>query len=476
MANYRPKSLTELNNLYDKSMAAQNAIKKKGSAIAGTDSNENKDSATSFQDELTLREKTPAQKASDELSDALNDFMKSFGEPEQTPAEKPTVRQPLPITKTVKSAASPRPKADKKAEHPVSKVSAPEEPKAKKEKPDLMRNSERSELLDDYMKIMNDEDDDVAYLKNIIKKKKKNKKEKHQGSPLFEEENKEDLTGESTTDEEAPLPEEVQTEAEAISQVSASSDEEAQDEFTSFASGEEAEEYEDEQQADETAKPKKKRKNIFLQLLLMIVLLAVLLAAVGVGLMKVVVGVDSGNAFAGKYYVFTADETYEEVKINEGDLVITEDKAFGEDDAFAYTDSSSKITFALKGTQIDDERFMAHNDGEVELIRSSNVKGTVIRILPQVGTFVQVVMDNFIIVISVLVAVALILILVLALAFRTKSSYDIDDSEELEEADESDESDESEETDEDENYEADEYDYPAEEDSLSGGELFSSID
>ncbi len=479
MASYRPKSLNELNNLYGKSMAAQTAIKNNGSAITDSGFDKNREYSQAVSEDLQAAEKTAAQIASDELSDALSDFIKNFGEADTAAAEKPAPRQPLPIAKAIKSSAPVTPKTDRSAEHPISKVdttkSAQEDaPKAKKEKPVLMRNSERSELLDDYMKIMNDEDDDMEFLKNIVKKKKKNKKDKHQGSPLFEEEKKSDEPTEENRESENKELSEDLVEASEINEQPAEKETEV---FSSFYNDESEPEYsadEDEQTPSQPA-PVKKGKKIFLQIFLMLILLIVLIGAVAVGLMKVVVGVDSGNAFMDKYYVFTADRTFTEAEINEGDLVITEDKAFAQNDVFAYTkENSDETVYAVKGLQLDSGRFMAHSDNEVELIYADAVKGTVIKTVPSVGAFVSILMDNFIIVISALVSFALILILVIALAFRSKSGYTIDDSEEAEEDEDEEESEEA-----DDEYEADgEYSDEDTDEEYSEKEngLFSSID
>ncbi len=417
MANYRPKSLNELNNLYDKSMAAQNAIKKNGSAIAA-DSDENEKAAEHIHQETTANEKTPSQIASDELSEALSGFIKTFGEADSA-KDKTATRQPLPITKAVKPTVA---SSAKKATSDDSADTAESRPHQteKKEKPVLMRNAERSELLDDYMKIMNDEDDDVAYLKNIIKKKKKSKKDKHQGSPLSEHEN-EETTQEANEqvdnlpeEEKVAKPEEV-TEAEGIESFYA-------DENDSV----EAEETPDEVKP---AKKKKREKNIFLQIFFMLLLLAVLIGAVSLSLVKIVTNADSNDPIMDKYSLFTIDRDFEKAELSKGDLVITENKAVAEEDSFAYKNAYGEIIFAVKGTQIGTDRFMAHYDGEVDLIEETAVRGVIIKTIPSVGNIVKILTDNFIIIISVLIAVALIIILILALAFRSKSNYEIDDSE-----------------------------------------------
>lgn len=415
MANYRPKSLNELNNLYGKSMEAQNAIKKSGTAISA-DTDESEKITGQIHQELPANEKTPSQIASDELSEALSGFIKTFGESDSG-KDKPSVRQPLPITKAVKPAAVAAKKADDSADDTEHQPQQAE----KKEKPVLMRNAERSELLDDYMKIMNDEDDDVAYLKSIIKKKKKSKKDKHQGSPLTGQENEE--AGEETADPSESLPDEGK-----ISEAEESADE--KEGIEGFYSNEnEEDETEEVTEKTKPVKKKKKEKNVFLQILFMLLLLAVLIGAVSLSLLKIVTNADSNDPIMDKYSLFTIDRDFEKAELTKGDLVITENKAVAENDAFAYTNAYGELVFAVKGTQIGTDRFMAHYDGEVDLINEASVRGVIIKTVPSVGNIVKILTDNFIIIISVLIAVALIIILILALAFRSRSNYEIDDSE-----------------------------------------------
>ncbi len=419
MANYRPKSLNELNNLYDKSMAAQNAIKKSGSAIVA-DSDKKEKTAEHIQQELPINEKTPSQIASDELSEALSGFIKTFGETDSA-KDKPVIRQPLPITKAVKPTSAPAVKKSSDEDEADSSESYPQKSE-KKDKPILMRNAERSELLDDYMKIMNDDDDDVAYLKNIIKKKKKGKKDKHQGSPLSDYENEEVSTEETEQTESFP-------EEEKLSDAEESA--EAKEDLESFYA-EENTDPEEEGKITEAVKPTKKNKkgkNIFLQIFFMVLLLAVLIGAVSLSLVKIITNADKNDPIMDKYSLFTIDRDFEKAELTKGDLVITENKAVAENDAFAYKNTYGELVFAVKGTQIGTDRFMAHYDGEVDLIEETEVRGVIIKTIPSVGNIVKILTDNFIIIISVLIAVALIIILILALAFRSKSNYEIDESE-----------------------------------------------
>ncbi len=466
MANYRPKSLDELNNLYGKSMAAQNAIKKSGSAITA-DSDEYEKAADLVQQELQPKEKTASQIASDELSEALSGFIKNFGESD-TAKDKPAVRQPLPITKAVKSASAP---AAKKSTA-EAEASEPQPQKAeKKEKPILMRNAERSELLDDYMKIMNDEDDDVAYLKNIIKKKKKSKKDKHQGSPLSDGENEQAHSQEAEQAEDLP-----EQEAEAVEETE---EKEGIEGFYAAEDDEEQEEAAEEAKPAKKKKEKKKReKNIFLQIFFMLLLLAVLIGAVSLSALKIVTNADKNDPITDKYSLFTIDRDFEKAELTKGDLVITENKAVAESDSFAYKNAYGELTFAVKGTQIGTDRFMAHCDGEVDLIEEADVRGVIIKTIPSAGNIVKILTDNFIIIIAVLIAVALIIILILALAFRSKSSYEIDESEYSDASDTQaqQEADSDEQESDDDGDDTDLEDYEAYEDTAEAGTLFETID
>lgn len=481
MASYRPKSLNELNNLYDKSMAAQNAIKK-GSSIVKPENDTSKQLLKAFEEELyAQKEKSPAITASEELSDVVGEFIKNFGETKKEKA----ASQPMPITRSVKSSVvKPSPKKEPAEKTEIKKVNLAQAQAQKQEpqealaakKADLVRNAERSDLFDDYMKIMNDEDEE-SHFSRKFSKKKKNKKDKHQGSPVFDsipnaEELKEETASSEiseTAHEEAPAEvtyfDEQANEVAQVFEDAAKSplteENAAEEEFASFyaeestadEAPEEAEKAEFEKNIKEKNakeekpsktkkqnKEKKPKKNVFLQVILMIVLVAVLISAASIGVLKVVVGVDSGKAFAEKYYMFTSSKDYSNSEIQKGDLIITEDKDLQENDAFAYLDmNKSKIAFALKGSDIGEDMLMAHTGSGTDFIYRSTLRGAVIKVIPAVGTVVSAVTQNFIIVITSLVAIALVLILILAFAFKGKSNYNIEDDEHLEQEPETEE-------------------------------------
>ena len=419
----RPKSLSELNNLYDKSKEAQNAIKKQSSAITDADSTSRVTvNETDFSAEVPVVV-SASQIASQELSDAVSEFIKTFGETKDPLQNKPVARPQAPVPKVVKRAPQ-RPNPEKKATADKPVVATPERPPVPKEKPVLISNAEKSELFAEYKRIMNDEDDDSSSIKNKSRQKKKTKKDKHVGSPVFDS----NAAAAPIENEATPADGSDKTE-EAVSEVIATP---VPDKKAEKKKNRKAEASAKADKEKTKAQSKGTGRKIF-QILIMMVLLAVLTSAVGTSLLKVVAGVDSGKLVADKYYFFTASGTYESMDIHEGDFVITEQKQFEENAPFVYMENNL-VKFALKGTQLSDDVLMAHSGGEVKQIPASQVKGAVIKIIPKLGSVASFAVDNFLILIAVLVTVSLALILVLAFAFKGgPAEYDYDDEDDIDE-------------------------------------------
>ncbi len=84
MANHRPKSLSELNQVYDKAMQAQRAIKE-GSQSLSHDAPATENPEQNIFDELT-KQASQAKKPElydSEIADIANDFLKRYAKPEQ---------------------------------------------------------------------------------------------------------------------------------------------------------------------------------------------------------------------------------------------------------------------------------------------------------------------------------------------------------------------------------------------------------
>ena len=90
LSSYRPKSLDELNNMYDKALSAQRAIKRGTSKINETNTSESFFDDIIKEAELTL-EKEPEKPIAD-LSVAVDDFIKHFSDAEKKNEESSATR------------------------------------------------------------------------------------------------------------------------------------------------------------------------------------------------------------------------------------------------------------------------------------------------------------------------------------------------------------------------------------------------
>lgn len=234
MANHRPKSLSELNNVYDKAMRAERAIKE-SSELLSTPETENTPGSENIFEQLETKaaEAQKNQIFDPDITDIANDFLKRYAQPEkpkpapkeikrpapsiqvyhtpvktkepenvkEAPVQKPQsapVHKPaftVPAPQTVKSeVVTPEVKAPVQAAVPVAPV-APEVKAADTKAPvraaaptkvdhtprptpsrARITSTERSELMEEYMRVMSDDDDEPTFRKpkfSFFKKKKK---------------------------------------------------------------------------------------------------------------------------------------------------------------------------------------------------------------------------------------------------------------------------------------------------------------
>ena len=147
LAGYRPKSLEELNSLYDKSINVKNEIDKKASDLEVKQEIYTRAVPTAPLRE-TEEQVIPEENATEEITGLVDDFIKSFG----APAPVKRVRPVAPATvKAVSSAKHDEVKSPVKQSLPVQSAA---------DKPKLIRSTERNDLFEDYKKVMDDEDDD----------------------------------------------------------------------------------------------------------------------------------------------------------------------------------------------------------------------------------------------------------------------------------------------------------------------------
>lgn len=243
MANHRPKSLSELNNVYDKAMRAERAIKESSDLLSTPETKPAPPSENIFEQlENKAAEAQKNQVFDPDITNIANDFLRRYAQPEkpkpapkeikrpapsiqvyhtpvkekepEMPAEAPAVARPqsvpvhkpaaaMPSTDTVQpKPAAPTVQQTKAPEAPavspapsvketVAPKAAPKAP-VKAETPAAVdhtprpasrvriTSTERSELMEEYMRVMSDDDDEPSFRKpkfSFFKKKKKQEEE-----------------------------------------------------------------------------------------------------------------------------------------------------------------------------------------------------------------------------------------------------------------------------------------------------------
>lgn len=405
MASYRPKSLDELNNLYDKAISAEKAIKK-GTSLLG----EENLPAEHREPKIVLPEpKLPTPKG--EISNDVNAFISHFSgeEVKKEPEKSDSQKAPL-------------------------------------------QNAEKEEnlsgLMNDYVRIMSgeadDEDDEEDYSekKSLFKSRRAEKKSRKKSSrnivqeeapsapeqpaPQFEDETPapfpepEEFTetgGESifAEEREVKIPAPVYS---APATPIASVDDEYEkpeepdvpferEENESFSFGEIAQ------------KRRPSAGKIIARVLLIVLLVLNLLSVVLTGLCGF--AVNNGKALGGKLF-FTASYDFENVGVKANDLVICEESASIEDEdkiVFVNREEGS-FSFGVKnGGKVDTNGNIYYKVGS-ELVGRENVLGKISKSVSKVGKFVKLVADNFLFVLLGLVVLAIVLTLILVFAFKDK--------------------------------------------------------
>ena len=266
MANHRPKSLSELNNVYDKAMRAERAIKE-GSSLLSTPEPETAPETAPESENIFEQLETKAAQAQKsqvfdpDITNIANDFLKRYAQPEKpkaapqeikrpapsiqvyhTPAKEepepedvplstgsnftpavtapsvpvykpahdipPTreaaVEEPVPAQEPEPEYRAPAPQVQKVTAAPKAKEPTPAEtqtPAKAKAEPRYdhtprpaarvrITSTERSELMEEYMRVMSDDDDEPSHKKSVFSFFKKRKKHDYDE---IEEDNSDDL-------------------------------------------------------------------------------------------------------------------------------------------------------------------------------------------------------------------------------------------------------------------------------------------
>ncbi len=433
MAGYRPKSLDELNSIFDKTIAAEKAIKKSSSLL---EQGEDSFSSFSSQETSAKAEETAAiteEKPSEEISGSVSDFIAKFSAQTETEPvkEKPQM--------TVLFSEAPKMEPDTEAEAFVQENETTDEKDA--EKPS------RDELFDEYARIMADDDDDVPSEKKLSRKEKKKlkKKEKAETKKAESQESEEDANG----DDDLPFDEaaeneisETNTAEENITERNATEEEvsaEEKDDFD-FPENYTPEWIKDGEESNEEAaseKENKKGEYALLKVLLSLVLVAVISVSALATVFKTVVPVNTGKLVADKYYVFTTYKDYDDLGLKQNGLIITEKKYAEDGEVFAYVDYGSKtFEFGRRTDSITNEDgevlYVTEKEGGRTLVSRDACKGVIYLTYDGRGSIVSFLTDNYIVIVSVSLVAVIAIILLFAFVLRTKKEKNGKEDEENE--------------------------------------------
>lgn len=373
MANYRPKSLDELNNLYGKSLNARNEIDKKASVLDAE--NEKQEAAFLPEEAETSKEKTPEQVASDEISGLVGDFVKSFGKTSNIKKNKVS-NVPLTGIKSISKNESSETATD----------DAPAD-----NKPKLIRNSERNNLFENYKKVMDDEDD-----YDFGENKKSKKRGKKRSDKNADEEASSEVKDKPTLISDKKVPE---IKGKLISEETSVSDIEEENEITG------------------ANKPPKAK------VALMAIVLVMLILTSAVGAVKAFSGINTNKLTAGKYRIFTSSADYNALGIGKGDLVIVEHKAVNNGDIVAYEKSANSFDFTKFDSPLNNDCSVSDNgNGQKGVIYNNSIRGVFYTSIPFVGTIASFIISDFTILVAVLCAIILVLSAVLIFSFKNKDN------------------------------------------------------
>jgi len=438
LANYRPKSLDELNSFYDKTLSSQNVIKDTASTInTNAFAEEEVVSSQSIDDFFAEQADFSTGNCAD-LTGDIQSFIANFGKPATKEDEIAIRRRPTPIKvrnmptppKPMKFADEDTPVPEEAAPVEAVQQEAPEKEEAKPEKTEFVITAEKNELFEEYMRIMSDEDDDREYSKSRVRKRKKSRKAQNTEAEVTD-------TADTATESIGSAPE-IEKKSDSVFEIADDAES-----FTSFTDDAEQEPdnapevlhskeendlsdlFTDDEEPEEKKQPRKKTA---LQLILFFVLFVTLLAALAVTTLQVVVKVNSGEAFADNYYIYTSDTTDTVADINEGDLIIVENTVAEKGEVFAYR-TKEGISFAVKSFSPEPEFTSGRNSTNENIkIFNKDLKGKVKYIYPSLGAVAAVITENFMTVIVSLLVVAVLIILLLIFAFRHSAKGEKDSS------------------------------------------------
>ncbi|MBE6772818.1 MAG: hypothetical protein E7544_01195 [Ruminococcaceae bacterium] len=401
MANYRPKSLNELGNLYDKSLEAENEIKKSSSKLEELKAPA--EDAFSEDEPVDYKKVTPEQIAADEIASRVSDFAKTFGADNngKAPAGIVTV-QSKPRAPKRKPEASAESTNNKRV--PVKKQSAPK----------LIRDSERTSLFDNYMKVMNDEDD-----YNFADSEEKTKRSKFRKKKADKKGNTEDVNNQD------PIADQAQS---AVNSVFAPDENAQVQNKTPAAKIEVKEEYSDpfstDLQEKSDATSTSAGGNSAVKILLTAVLFVILLLSVTVGGIKAFTKLNSDAVAFGKSQLYSAQIDYPGTDISKGDLVFVENRQPMQGEMIAYRNTAGRFGFVTFESVLNSESMRATEDSEQLVVFTYEYRGAVTKTVPVIGSVFAICNAYFLPVMALMFLLIGLLILLIFFVSRGKSEQE----------------------------------------------------
>lgn len=428
MSGYRPKSLEELNSRYDQVLSADRAIKKGVSGIRESENAPKKEAAGRIETSETesLVKKAAGARNVEDISGAVDDFIRHLNNDYAVqPRRQEPARQEMP------PQSRPQPRREESVPPASPYRPAKPEPVATPESV----SDDRSDLLDDYMKVMTDQYEDEDDLSDSSAggylKRKSRKRRKDRFAPASEIQQPEASTA---NEEPAPLPDvdyndtdymaktaEVLPQDPPVSEIAEpDADKEAQPESL----GETFERLDSQGKREKgTKKAKKGKGRIVLRTLLSLMLAAVIVATAAVASLVLVLKVNTGNPAFERYYFVTTTASFEEANLKAGDLVICEAGEAIDDNRFVLCvdRNAGSFFFGKKNGGIVDAQgnIMYLIDGQG--IYTDNVLGSVKRSFGHIGTVIDFIFRFYIPVLAVLLVAAIGLILLVVIALRNKN-------------------------------------------------------
>ena len=166
---------------------------------------------------------------------------------------------------------------------------------------------------------------------------------------------------------------------------------------------------------------------VFFKILVALLMIVSLLATAAVGMMKLVLNINTGKSAFGDYYFFAVSNDYANVNIRGGDLILAKRKLpveLGETAVYVDPNTRSFSFGRNEASSPDPEIYNAliYNLSGIA-VREENVLGVVEKTIPQGGIVVRMVLNDFYTYLGACAGAFLFLLLIRVIFLRKKRRY-----------------------------------------------------